>query len=96
LNKNILFYIPIAILIVGVFPLPIGYYTLVRLIVTAAAAYIAWQTFMQNKQSGWVWIFAFVAILFNPLMPVYLNSKPLWIMIDLATAGLFLYSSKKL
>jgi len=76
--------------------LPIGYYTLVRLIVTAAAAYIAWQTFMQNKQSGWVWIFAFVAILFNPLMPVYLNSKLLWIMIDLATAGLFLYSSKKL
>ena len=76
--------------------MPIGYYTLVRLIVTAAAAYISWQTFMQNKQSGWVWIFAFVAILFNPLMPVYLNSKPLWIMIDLATAGLFLYSSKKL
>ena len=76
--------------------MPIGYYTLVRLIVTTAAAYIAWQTFMQNKQSGWVWIFVFVAILFNPLMPVYLNSKPLWIMIDLATAGLFLYSSKKL
>ena len=76
--------------------MPIGYYTLVRLIVTAAAAYIAWQTFMQNKQSGWVWIFVFVAILFNPLMPVYLNSKPLWIMIDLTTAGLFLYSSKKL
>jgi len=83
-------------LIIGVFPLPIGYYTLVRLVVAAVAAYIAWKAYEQDNQSKWVWVFAFIAILFNPLIPIYLDSKPLWIMIDLATAGLFLYYSKKI
>jgi hypothetical protein len=94
MNKKLL-YIPAAVLFIGVFPLPIGYYTLLRLVVTAAAAYIAYDTFQTDKQSGWTWVFGFVAILFNPLIPIYLN-KELWMIIDFATAILFIVYSRKI
>ena len=93
MNKNIL-YIPIGLLIVGIFPLPIGYYFLVRLIVTIASVMIAWSLYQKNNKSPWMWIFGFIAILFNPLIPIYLN-KALWIIIDLTTAGLFFQYSKR-
>ena len=93
MDKKLL-YIPAAVLFIGVFPLPIGYYTLVRLVVTAAAAYIAYDTFQKDKQSGWIWVFGFVAILFNPLIPIYLD-KEIWMVIDLAAAVLFLFYSRK-
>ena len=39
----------------------------------------------------WIWIFGFLAVLFNPFFPIYLN-RDLWSVIDLAT-GLFLVAS---
>ena len=93
MDKKLL-YIPAAILFIGVFPLPIGYYTLLRLVVTAAAAYVAYDTFQNDKQSGWIWVFGFVAILFNPLIPIYLD-KELWMVIDFAVAILFIVYSRK-
>ena len=94
MDKKLL-YIPAAVLFIGVFPLPIGYYTLLRLVVTAAAAYIAYDTFQTDKQSGWIWVFGFVAILFNPLIPIYLD-KELWMVIDFAVAILFIVYSRKI
>jgi len=94
MDKKLL-YIPAAILFIGVFPLPIGYYTLLRLVVTAAAAYIAYDTFQTDKQSGWIWVFGFIAILFNPLIPIYLD-KELWMVIDFAVAILFIVYSRRI
>ena len=94
MDKKLL-YIPTAVLFVGVLPLPIGYYTLLRLVVTAAAAYIAYDTFQNDKQSGWIWVFGFVAILFNPLIPIYLD-KEIWMVIDFVVAILFIAYSRKL
>ncbi len=94
MDKKLL-YIPAAVLFVGVLPLSIGYYTLLRLVVTAAAAYIAYDTFQNDKQSGWMWVFGFVAILFNPLIPIYLD-KEIWMVIDFVVAILFIAYSRKL
>jgi len=44
-----------------------------------------------NHKEKWIWIFGFVAVLFNPFFPIYLN-RELWTIIDLAT-GLFLIAS---
>ena len=93
MDKKLL-YIPTTVLFIGIFPLPIGYYTFLRLVVTAAAAYIAYQTYQKDKQSGWLWIFGLVALLFNPLIPIYLD-KEIWMVIDLAAAVLFLFYSRK-
>ena len=94
MNKYIL-YLPIALLVIGVFALPVGYYALVKLVVTAVAILIAWKTYKQNKKSVWVWLFCLVSLLFNPLIPIDLN-KTTWALINLATAGLFLFYSKKI
>jgi hypothetical protein len=35
-------------------------------------------------------VFGFMALLFNPFLPVYLKSKSIWILIDLIAGLLFL------
>ena len=78
--------IPIAFCLLGVLPLPYDYYLLLRVAVCASSALVAYYDFKHGNES-WI-IFAIVGALFNPFVPVHLN-KPIWIGIDLATAGLF-------
>lgn len=69
---------------------PYGFFTLLRFVVFATTAYIAWMAYEQQKEK-WVWVFGFIAVLFNPFFPIYLN-RDLWSIIDLAT-GIFLIVS---
>ena len=87
----------VAVLIAAVFLLlalfngwPYGYFTLLRFVVFAATAYVAWVAY-EYKNEKWVWIYGFIAVLFNPIIPIYLN-RNLWSIIDLVT-GLFLIIS---
>jgi hypothetical protein len=87
----------IALLIAAVFLFvalidgwPYGFFTLLRFVVFATTAYVAWMAYKQQKEK-WIWIFGFIAVLFNPFFPIYLN-RDLWNVIDLAT-GLFLVAS---
>ena len=41
-NKKVFWLAPIVVLAIGIFPLPIGYYTLSRLVVCASAIYFAY------------------------------------------------------
>ncbi len=73
---------------------PYGYYVLLRWIVTASAVFLIWVAYsLQNK--GWLWLMAAIAILFNPIIPIYLN-KEMWVVIDFIVAILFLVSIFKL
>lgn len=78
--------LPIVFCVFGVLPLPYDYYLLLRAVVCASAALVVYYD-LKNGNESWI-IFAIVGALFNPFVPVYLN-KPIWIVIDLATAGLF-------
>ena len=71
-------------LAVAVLPLPYGYYQLLRLVVTGVFAWAAVVAF-QRSSAGHGFGFAVLALLFNPLLPVYL-SKALWVPIDLGAA----------
>lgn len=67
---------------------PYGYYTLLRWVTSAAAVLVA--IFAYQWQRIWaVVVFAFVALLFNPLVPVHL-SRSTWRPIDIGAALLFL------
>lgn len=44
---------------------PYGFFTLLRFVVFAATAYVTWMAYEQQKEK-WVWIFGFLAVLFNP------------------------------
>ena len=85
-------YIPIGMLVIAVLPLPYGYFMLLRLVVTAAAAYVAYENFSRDIAS-WGIVFVIIALLFNPFYVVHFD-KALWAVIDLIVAGLFFINSR--
>ena len=81
---------PAAALLIAILPLPYGYYTLLRLVVCGATAFIAYQAYGERGHvSGWVVVFGILALLFNPLIPVQLN-RELWAPIDIGAAVIML------
>jgi hypothetical protein len=81
-----------AMLVVAVLPLPYGYYQLLRLVATGVsgwAAVVAWQRGRAGHTVG----FAVLALLFNPVLPVYL-AKPMWVPIDLGAAVWLVVSTR--
>ena len=79
--------------LLGALNLPIGYYTFLRVLVTLGALWILYNT-NDNKIEGWDFFLIISAIIFNPVMPVYLN-KALWIIIDIITGGGYLLFGAK-
>jgi len=66
---------------------PYGYYQLLRLVTCGVSVYIA--ALAYNWEKVWAtWLFGFIAVLFNPLLPVHL-SRGLWQPIDLICAVMF-------
>jgi len=83
--------VPAGLLLLAIFPLPYGYYTLLRLVVTVCAIIAAWVSFKAKETVNWeVVAMGLIAILFNPLAPVWL-SRSVWLPIDLVAAGFFAY-----
>ncbi len=66
---------------------PYGYYQLLRLVTCGAAVYGAYVSHSLGK-TGWLWAFVFVAVLFNPIIPVYLT-REIWRPMNVGCAGLF-------
>ena len=78
-----------AVALVAILPFDDGFYTFVRLSVTAVSALAAYE--LKKKDHG-MWIaFLLMAILYNPLMPINLNDKEPWVVINLATAIAFVW-----
>ena len=79
-----------AVSIAACFPLPIGYYTFMRIVVFIAAAIVIIQKrdeglSTQNIATG------LLAILLNPIIPIHLQSKTAWVVIDIIAAAWFIY-----
>ena len=78
-----------GLLLFGIARLPIGYYTFLRVIVTIVASVVL----LSEWKSGinfWVVFFGLVAIIFNPIIPVHLNDKAVWMPIDLVCGIVFI------
>lgn len=67
---------------------PIAYYTLLRTLVFTGALLVIF--FIKPKPFLWVLIFAAIAIMFNPIVPIYLYRKAYWLPIDIISGVLFL------
>jgi hypothetical protein len=76
-----------VMLLLALGPWPYAYYTLLRWVTCATAAIFAFSGYASGKMWA-LWTFGFVALLFNPIVPIYL-SRETWQPIDLATAVLF-------
>ncbi|PBB94801.1 DUF6804 family protein [Mesorhizobium sp. WSM3862] len=81
--------IPAALLVLALAPWPYAYYQLLRIVVAIWAAVIAWDQYRLAKSwTPWVICFVAVAVLFNPLAPIYLT-REIWAVLDLAGAAAF-------
>ena len=78
-----------ALLLLGIFNLPIGYYTFLRIVVTIGAIIVVVIEY-RDGINIWVLAFGLIAILFNPLIPIYFNNKDIWMVIDFVTAAVFI------
>ena len=82
-----LFLVPIALLLIGLADLPTGYYTLVRIAVCFISALSCYWSYKSDVKIGIASVvFGLLAILFNPIIPVYLQNKGAWTVIDLLAA----------
>ena len=78
----------------GAFPLPYGYYMLLRVVACGVFAWAAFITYEKNEEVL-PWIFGILAILFNPIFKIHLP-KELWAVVDVCSGILLLTVSKKL
>ncbi len=78
-----------AMLLIATVRMPYGYYTVTRIVVCGLAAYLAYAGWERGVLSRlWSTIFGLVAVLFNPILPVYLSRRT-WYPIDITVALLF-------
>lgn len=83
--QKLVWLVPAALLVLALAPLPYGFYTMLRLVVCAASAYLAWRELEEFDLSLWVWGLGGIAVLFNPLIPIHLN-RDVWVFIDVGVA----------
>jgi hypothetical protein len=67
---------------------PYGFYMVLRLVTTVGAIYWAWRVH-QVGLPGWTWVFAALALLMNPVLPIRMHRSD-WQPIDLGLGVLLL------
>jgi hypothetical protein len=73
---------------------PYGYYQILRWVVTIIAGLVSLETY-ENHLPIWTFILVAIALLFNPIIPVYLD-KATWVPIDFIVSILFFYAAHSL
>ena len=79
-------------MLIGILPMPIGYYSLVRVIVFVCSLYLCFKIYEKKKNIGRnheLCFFAIIALIYNQIFQIYLNVQLIWIVIILLTAYLF-------
>lgn len=89
-NMNKIWHINIAALLIAVLPLPYVFYPALRLLVCGSSAYLIYlhRERWGSEISGWVLVFGGMAVLYNPIFPVFLP-KAVWVVVNLISAAVF-------
>lgn len=87
-----LYYLCAMFLFLTFLPFPIEYYYLLRVIVTLGAITILLKEY-KHGITFWFTAFTVIAFLFNPIFPIYLGLKSLWLPFDITAGILFLLFS---
>ena len=78
-----------AIALIACFDMPIGYYTFLRIAITIGSILVLFKEVQKDVNLFGI-IFICLAILFNPIIPIYLYKKSIWMPIDIFTGFMFL------
>ena len=71
----------IPLLLACLLPMPYGYYQLVRVVATAAFAFLAYQ----ERENSLLWVFVGLALLFQPFEKIDLG-RTVWNIVDVVVA----------
>ena len=95
-EANLRFYIlpgiiAIIFLLLTFFDWPYSFYKILRIVIAAVAVFYAYYLYEAIKKTDfWFWTLVGIAILFNPIFPIYLYDKTAWGIIDVAVAIFFI------
>ena len=88
--------LPITLLVIAILPLPYEYYHILRIVVFVSSLIILINEYKIKEEINKIVIcFSIIGILYNPLLPVYLN-KVIWIPINIISSFLFYNYFKRL
>jgi len=76
----------------AIFPWGYGYYQLLRIVLCISSVIVAYG-FYKSHLSGWAMAFGAIAILFNPIFPIYMTRSS-WSGIDVVVGIIFLIASQ--
>jgi len=79
-----------VMLLAALLPWPYGYYVLLRWVVCGVCAWSAYSA-AQSQKVSWAWALGIIAVMFNPIFPIYLN-RAVWTLIDIVAAAVLLCS----
>lgn len=82
-----------AALLLCILPMPYGFYTIIRVVITVLSCYLAYQYYSFNKGSLAL-TFGIIALLFQPFVKLTLG-RELWLIVDIVVAALLLILSFK-
>ena len=88
MTKNLLLMVMAVLLLLCLANMPYGYYQFVRFIATAIFAYFSFCFFKENKE-GMGFLFAALAVLFQPFIKVALG-RTMWNIVDVIVAVLLI------
>lgn len=97
-KRQFYIYLGIAsLLLLCLFKMPYGFYTLVRFLAMAAFAYLAYLAYLEYKSKNMdrMVIFIVLAVLFQPFAKIALG-RLVWNIVDVAVAIYLLYLSFKI
>jgi hypothetical protein len=94
INKiNILKIIWIILLCISFLKLDYFYYQILKWYIFWLSLYLV-NIYYENKRENWMWNFWFIAIVYNPIAPIYFW-RELWLIIDTITIIIYSINIKK-
>jgi len=94
-DRKILWIAPLVVLAIGILPIPYGYYFLSRAIVCGCSLFFV-LTFYREQDTLFAWIFGLLSVLYNPIIPIHLGAKELWMVVNIMTALTFILKRKSI
>lgn len=73
---------------------PYGYFQILRWVVMGVALYNAYIAY-ESKKNAWIFTMGVIAVLFNPIIPIFLE-KQTWVILDLMASIIMFVSISKI
>ena len=70
----------------GLLDMPFGFYTLLR-VVLCLASVAGFAAARRRDDHMWLWVYGVLVVLYNPVLPLKLGDKSLWIGLNIVSLG---------